>query len=255
MPLRPASRGSLAAAGGAWLVRFSRARRGGTEARRSRHWPRRLLCSDSCPSARSVTDHVAQATRPLAQGAHHLSNLRALCCREVCRPPAQLTQLTLPLRVELRPHCRRLGPRELIQPRTVISQSICQPVCARSVRPYSCAPAARPRGSQAGAASPMLLRSPRSLAPSWANPLCRTGSCRRRQRASAPGRVPTPHAARSCHKWVGSARCRTQQPCKPRQTATNRDKSPGIRRDHGGRSRALAWAAGERRPGISHSHT
>ena len=45
------------------------------------------------------------------------------------------------------------------------------------------------------------------------------------------------------------------EPCKPRQTATNRGKSPGIRRDHGGRSRALAWAAGERRPGISHSHT
>ena len=63
MPLRPASRGSLAAAGGAWLVRFSRARRGGTEARRSRHRPRRLLCSDSCPSARSVTDHAAQTRR------------------------------------------------------------------------------------------------------------------------------------------------------------------------------------------------
>jgi hypothetical protein len=128
VPLRPASRGSLAAAGGAWLVRFSRSRRGGTDAKRSRHRPRRLLCSDSCPSARSVTDHAHKHGAP-----HHLSNLRALCCREVGRPPAQLTQLTLPLRVELRPHCRRLGPRELIQPRTVISQSVCQSASLRSV--------------------------------------------------------------------------------------------------------------------------
>ena len=129
MPLRPASRGSLAAAGGAWLVRFSRARRGGTEARRSRHRPRRLLCSDSCPSARSVTDHAAQTRRaaPFEQSPRAVlpRSLSPTCPAHAADAPAPCRAAT-PL-----PAAR--PPRADTQPRTVISQSVCQSASLRSV--------------------------------------------------------------------------------------------------------------------------
>ena len=235
------------------MVRFSRLRRGGTEARRSRHRPRRLLCSDSCPSARSVTDHVAQATRFLgARRAPFEQSRRAVLPRSLSPTcPAHAADAPAP--------CRAATPLPAARPSRADTAT-------HSHQPLSQPVSARPEPTVAHLLQGLVVRKQaplRRCCRGRRGPSHRPGPTHCVARGRAVG-VNVPLRRDVCRRRVllalvtsGSVRLAAghNEPCKPRQTATNRGKSPGIRRDHGGRSRALAWAAGERRPGISHSHT